>query len=368
MLLWLTEWLSKNWIGGFGVFSFLTMRGAVALLTSLTLGLLLGPWMIRKLSELKYGQAIRADGPATHQVKQGTPTMGGLLILFSWLLSTLLWADLSVPYVWIAVLTTLGFGWIGWMDDWRKIVHKNPQGLTAKEKMFWQSVMTLAAGLWIVTFTPIGQHTYLVLPFFKNILLPIGVLGFLVMFYFVVVGTSNGVNLTDGLDGLAIMPAILVAGGMSIVAYVAGNAIFAKYLAFPYLPGTGELVVFLASLMGAGLAFLWFNAHPAKVFMGDVGALAIGAGLGVVAMIVRQELVLFVMCGLFVAESVSVMVQVSYFKYTRKKTGVGKRLLLMAPLHHHFEQIGWRETQVVVRFWIIAMAFVLLGLALLKIR
>lgn len=381
MLYWIADWLADHFFRAFNVFSYITVRAGAALLTSLAVGLIFGNPLIRALTRLKYGQSVRDDGPATHRVKQGTPTMGGLLILFAWLLSTLLWANLSVSYIWVAVVTTLGFGAIGFIDDWRKIVHKNPKGLSAKEKIFWQSFLTLLACFWLLKLTPLGNinlpiiteatninQPYLVLPFFKNLLIPIGIGGFIVMFYLVVVGTSNGVNLTDGLDGLAIMPSVLVAGGLAVFAYISGNAIYSKYLVFPYIPHTGELVIFLAGLMGAGLAFLWFNAHPAKVFMGDVGALAIGAGLGTVAMIIRQELVLFVMCGLFVMESLSVIAQVLYFKWSKSRTGVGKRLLLMAPLHHHFEQQGWKETQVVVRFWIIAIVFVLIGLSLLKIR
>ena len=318
--------------------------------------------MIRKLTEMKIGQAVRDDGPQTHLSKAGTPTMGGALILVSIAIATLLWADLRNPYVWVVLLTTLGFGAIGWVDDYRKVVHRNPKGLSAREKMFWQSLIGGGIAAYLAYRANLPAHTELIVPFFKQVALPLGAFGFMILTYLVIVGSSNAVNLTDGLDGLAIMPTVMVASALAIFAYVAGHAVFAKYLGFPYIPGAGELAVFCAAIGGAGLGFLWFNAYPAEVFMGDVGALALGAALGVVAVIVRQEIVLFIMGGVFVIETLSVMIQVASFKLT------GKRVFRMAPLHHHFELKGWKETQVVVRFWIITMMLVLFGLSTLKLR
>jgi phospho-N-acetylmuramoyl-pentapeptide-transferase len=324
--------------------------------------------MIRKLAAMKFGQAVRSDGPQTHLVKAGTPTMGGALILMSVAITTLLWGDLHNTYIWVVLLTTIGVGAIGWVDDYRKVVQRDPKGLSAKMKIFWQSLIALAVGAYLWKAANLPAHTELIVPFFKYVVIPLGAFSFITLVYLVIVGSSNAVNLTDGLDGLAIMPTVMVSGALAIFAYVAGHAVFAKYLGVPHIPGAGELAVFCAAICGAGLAFLWFNAYPAEVFMGDVGALALGAALGVVAVIIRQELVLFIMGGIFVVEAVSVMLQVTYFKYTKRKYGEGKRILLMAPLHHHFEQKGWKETQVVVRFWIITMLLVLLGLATLKLR
>ncbi|MBI5918754.1 MAG: phospho-N-acetylmuramoyl-pentapeptide-transferase [Nitrosomonadales bacterium] len=367
MLLALAQWLAQD-IRTFNVFNYITLRAVLAAMTALFISFAVGPWMIRKLTAMKIGQSVRDDGPQTHLVKAGTPTMGGALILTSIAVTTLLWGDLHNQYIWVVLLTTLGVGAIGWVDDYRKVVHRNPKGLSAKAKMFWQSLIALAVGVYLWNTATLPQQTEVILPFFKYAVFPLGVVGFLVLTYFVIVGSSNAVNLTDGLDGLAIMPTVLVAGALAIFSYVAGHAVFAKYLGVPYVPGAGELAVFCASIAGAGLAFLWFNAYPAEVFMGDVGALALGAALGVVAVIVRQEAVLFIMGGVFVVETLSVAAQVSYFKYTKWKFGEGRRIFLMAPLHHHYEQKGWKETQVVVRFWIITMLLVLLGLASLKLR
>jgi phospho-N-acetylmuramoyl-pentapeptide-transferase len=334
----------------------------LAAMTALAISFMVGPMMIRKLTAYKIGQSVRSDGPQTHLVKAGTPTMGGALILTSITITTLLWGDLHNHYVWVALLTTLGFGVIGWVDDYRKVVHRNPKGLSAKTKMGWQSIIALLAGIYLWNAASLPAHTELIVPFFKLLVFPLSAVIFIVLTYLVIVGTSNAVNLTDGLDGLAIMPTVMVSGALAIFAYVAGNAVFSKYLGIPYIPGAGELAVFCGGITGAGLAFLWFNAYPAEVFMGDVGALALGAALGTVAVIVRQELVLFIMGGVFVVEAVSVMIQVASFKLT------GKRVFRMAPLHHHYELKGWKETQVVVRFWIITMLLVLLGLATLKLR
>jgi phospho-N-acetylmuramoyl-pentapeptide-transferase len=367
MLLALAQWLAQD-IRTFSVFNYITLRAVLAAMTALFIGFLVGPAMIRKLAAMKIGQAVRTDGPQTHLVKSGTPTMGGALILTSVAVTTLLWGDLHNAYIWVVLFTTLGVGAIGWVDDYRKVVHRNPKGLSARAKMFWQSLIALAVGIYLWETASLPAHTELIVPFFKFLVFPLSAFGFIVLTYLVIVGSSNAVNLTDGLDGLAIMPTVLVSSALAIFCYVAGHAVFAKYLGVPHIPGAGELAVFCAAIAGAGLAFLWFNAYPAEVFMGDVGALALGAALGVVAVIVRQELVLFIMGGVFVVEAVSVMLQVSYFKYTKKKYGEGRRILLMAPLHHHFEQKGWKETQVVVRFWIITMLLVLLGLATLKLR
>ena len=367
MLLALAQWLAQD-VRTFSVFNYITLRALMAAMTSLMISFMVGPWMIRKLTSMKIGQSVRSDGPQTHLVKAGTPTMGGALILTSVAISTLLWGDLHNAYIWVVLFTTLGAGTVGWVDDYRKVAHRNPDGLSARAKMFWQSLIALAVGIFLYQHASLPAHTELIVPFFKHLVLPLGAFGFILLVYLVIVGSSNAVNLTDGLDGLAIMPTVMVASALAIFAYVAGHAEFSKYLGEPSIPGAGELAVFCAAIAGAGLAFLWFNAYPAEVFMGDVGALALGAALGAVAVIVRQELVLFIMGGVFVLEAVSVMLQVSYFKYTKRRYGTGKRILLMAPLHHHFEQKGWKETQVVVRFWIITMLLVLIGLATLKLR
>jgi phospho-N-acetylmuramoyl-pentapeptide-transferase len=389
MLLELANWLAQD-IRAFHVFNYITLRAVLATMTALTISFITGPAFIRWLAAKKIGQSVRADGPQTHLVKAGTPTMGGGLILISLGLSTLLWADLSNRFIWIVLIVTLGFGAVGWVDDWRKVVYRNPAGLSARAKYFWQSVIGLVAAIYIVFsisapnnekvmqlfFQWVGSgftlelplKADLIVPFFKTVSYPLGLFGFILLTYLVIVGTSNAVNLTDGLDGLAIMPAVMVGSALGIFAYVAGNAVFSKYLLLPYIPGAGELAVFCGALAGAGLGFLWFNAYPAEVFMGDVGALALGGALGAVAVVVRQEIVLFIMGGVFVAETLSVMLQVGWFKYTKKKYGQGRRILLMAPLHHHFEQKGWKETQVVVRFWIITILLVLFGLSTLKLR
>ncbi|ROH84118.1 phospho-N-acetylmuramoyl-pentapeptide-transferase [Pseudomethylobacillus aquaticus] len=367
MLLELAQWLSHD-IRAFNVFNYITLRAVMATLTGLLISFAVGPVLIRKLTHYKVGQSVRDDGPQTHLVKAGTPTMGGALILVSIAIATLLWADLSNRFVWVVLVTTLGFGIIGWVDDWRKVVHRNPKGLSAKAKYFWQSLIGLGVAIYLFSTATSPTETQLIVPFFKNLILPLGAVSFIVLTYFVIVGSSNAVNLTDGLDGLAIMPTVMVSGALAIFAYVAGHLYFSKYLGMPYVPGAGELAVFCAAMVGAGLGFLWFNAYPAEVFMGDVGALALGAALGVVAVIVRQEIVLFVMGGVFVVETLSVAAQVSYFKYTKARYGTGKRIFLMAPLHHHYEQKGWKETQVVVRFWIITMMLVLVGLSTLKLR
>jgi phospho-N-acetylmuramoyl-pentapeptide-transferase len=361
MLLMLAKWIGQD-IRLFNVFNYITLRGVLAALTALIISFIVGPWLIRKLTALKVGQPVRDDGPQTHLVKAGTPTMGGALILASVIITTLLWADLTNRYVWISLATLVGFGAIGWVDDWRKVVERNPKGLASRWKYFWQSLIAVAIAAWLAWSAHLPAQTELILPFFKQIVMPLGAVGFVVLAYFVIVGSSNAVNLTDGADGLAILPTVMVAGALAIFAYVAGHAVFSRYLGLPHIPGAGELVVFCAGMVGAGLAFLWFNAYPAEVFMGDVGALALGAALGVVAVIVRQEIVLFIMGGVFVAEAISVMVQVGSYKLR------GKRVFLMAPIHHHFEKKGWKETQVVVRFWIISMMLVLIGLASLKLR
>lgn len=367
MLLELARWLAHD-IRGFHVFDYITLRAVLATLTALAISFIVGPSMIRKLTEYKVGQAVRDDGPQTHLVKAGTPTMGGALILVAIAISTLLWADLHNRFVWVVLITTLGFGAIGWVDDYRKVVYKNPKGLSAKAKYFWQSLIGLGVAIFIYKTAATPVETTLIVPFFKTLTLPLGIYGFVLLTYLVIVGSSNAVNLTDGLDGLAILPTVMVGSALAIFAYVAGHLYFSKYLGIPYVAGAGELMVFCAAMAGAGLGFLWFNAYPAEVFMGDVGALALGAALGVVAVIVRQEIVLFIMGGVFVMETFSVAIQVLYFKYTKKLTGTGKRIFLMAPLHHHYEQKGWKETQVVVRFWIITMMLVLVGLSTLKLR
>ncbi len=361
MLLELAQWLGKD-IRAFNVFTYITLRSVLACLTALVLSFIVGPVMIRKLTAYKIGQSVRSDGPASHLTKAGTPTMGGALILVSVVVTTLLWGDLSNRFVWVVLAVTIAFGGIGWIDDYRKVVHRNPKGLSARVKFFWQSVFGVAAACFIAFSTNLPAQTEFIVPFFKQITYPLGWVGFVVMTYFVIVGTSNAVNLTDGLDGLAFMPTVMIGSALGVFAYVAGHAVFAKYLGFPYIPGAGELTVICGALAGAGLAFLWFNAYPAEVFMGDVGALALGAALGTMAVIVRQEIVLFIMGGVFVVETLSVMLQVASFKLT------GKRIFRMAPLHHHYELKGWKENQVVVRFWIISMMLVLIGLSTLKLR
>lgn len=360
MFYWIAGWLSE-FFGVLSVFQYLTLRGILGVLTALLIALLVGPHMIRKLSHYQIGQSVRDDGPQSHLSKAGTPTMGGALIIVAVAVATLLWSDLSNRYVWITILVTLGFGAIGWVDDYRKVVEKNSKGLPARWKYFWQSVLGLVAAFALYFSAALPQETSLIVPVFKDVMIQLGPM-FIVLTYFVIVGTSNAVNLTDGLDGLAIMPTVLVAGALGIFAYASGNAVFANYLHIPHLPGTGELIVFCGALVGAGLGFLWFNTYPAQVFMGDVGALALGAALGVIAVIVRQEIVLFIMGGVFVMETVSVILQVASFKLT------GRRIFRMAPLHHHFELKGWPEPRVIVRFWIITVVLVLVGLATLKVR
>ena len=392
MLLSLAQWLQNlsPEFGFFRVFQYLTFRAVMAALTALLIGLFAGPFVIRRLTALKIGQPVRGYGMESHLSKSGTPTMGGVLILLCIAISTLLWFDLSNRFVWIVLVVTLGFGAIGWVDDWRKVVNKDPEGMRSREKYFWQSVIGLVAALYLVfsisensnlrvleLFFKWVQSGFdlnlppkagLLLPFFKEVSYPLGVWGFVLLTYLVIVGSSNAVNLTDGLDGLAIMPVVMVGSALGVFAYVTGSAVFSRYLFFPHIPGSGELLIFCSAMAGAGLAFLWFNTHPAQVFMGDVGALALGAALGTIAVIVRQEIVLAIMGGIFVAEALSVMVQVGYFKYTRRKFGEGRRFFRMAPLHHHFEKTGWKETQVVVRFWIITMLLCLVGLSTLKLR
>ncbi len=392
MFLSLAQWLQtlSPELGYFRVFQYLTLRAVMAAVTALLIGLIAGPFVIRRLISLKIGQPIRDYAMQSHLSKSGTPTMGGVLILLSIAISTLLWSDLSNRFVWIVLLVTLGFGAIGWADDWRKVVHKDPEGMRSREKYFWQSLVGLLAALYLVFSISESSNLRvlelfynwvksgfdvnlppkagLLLPFFKEVSYPLGVFGFVILTYLVIVGSSNAVNLTDGLDGLAIMPVVMVGSALGVFAYVTGSSVFSKYLLFPYIPGSGELLIFCAAMAGAGLAFLWFNTHPAQVFMGDVGALALGAALGTIAVIVRQEIVLAIMGGIFVVEALSVMMQVTYFKYTKKKFGTGRRILKMAPLHHHFEKSGWKETQVVVRFWIITMLLCLVGLSTLKLR
>jgi phospho-N-acetylmuramoyl-pentapeptide-transferase len=392
MLLTLAQWLQtlSPEFGFFRVFQYITFRAVMAALTALLIGLIAGPAVIRGLAALKIGQPVREYAMETHLSKSGTPTMGGVLILIGIAISTLLWADLSNRFVWIVMIVTFGFGAIGWVDDWRKVVNKDPEGMRSREKYMWQSLIGLVAALYMV-FSISESNNFkvaelfiswvksgfdvdlppkagLMVPFFKEITYPLGVFGFVIMTYLVIVGSSNAVNLTDGLDGLAIMPGVMVGSALGVFAYVTGSSVYSKYLFFPYIPGSGELMIFCAAMAGAGLAFLWFNTHPAQVFMGDVGALALGGALGTIAVIVRQEIVLAIMGGIFVVEALSVMLQVTYFKYTKKKYGEGRRILKMAPLHHHFEKSGWKETQVVVRFWIITMLLCLVGLSTLKLR
>jgi phospho-N-acetylmuramoyl-pentapeptide-transferase len=393
MLLSLAQWLQSLYpdqLGFLRVIQYLTFRAVLAAMTALLIGLAFGPWVIRRLTALKIGQPIREYGVQQHIAKSGTPTMGGVLILIAIGISTLLWFDWSNRFVWIVMIVTMGFGAIGWVDDWRKVVKKDPEGMRSREKFFWQSLIGLVAALYLAfsvsetsnirvleLFIRWVQSGFsndlppkadLMIPFVKSISYPLGVFGFIILTYLVIVGSSNAVNLTDGLDGLAIMPVVMVGSALGVFAYVVGSSVYSKYLIFPYIPGAGELLIFCAAMAGAGLAFLWFNAHPAQVFMGDVGALSLGGALGTIAVITRQEIVLGVMGGIFVVEALSVMLQVSWFKYTKKKTGTGRRILKMAPLHHHFEKSGWKETQVVVRFWIITMLLCLVGLASLKLR
>jgi len=392
MLLSLSQWLLvqfPEW-GFLRVFQYLTFRAVMSAMTALLIGLGFGPLVIRKLTELKIGQPIREYGMQSHLAKRGTPTMGGVLILIGIGVATLLWFDWSNRFVWVVMLVTFGFGAVGWVDDWRKVVQKNPEGMRSREKFFWQSLIGLVAALYLAfsvsettnlrvleLFIRWVQSGFsndlppkadLMLPFFKSVSYPLGVFGFIGVTYFVIVGASNAVNFTDGLDGLAIMPVVLVGSALGIFAYIVGNVVYSKYLLFPHIPGAGELLIFCGAMAGAGLAFLWFNAHPAQVFMGDVGALSLGGALGTIAVITRQEIVLGIMGAVFVAEVLSVMLQVSWFKYTKKKFGEGRRIFKMAPLHHHFEKSGWTETQVVIRFWIITMLLCLVGLASLKLR
>ncbi|MCE4556357.1 phospho-N-acetylmuramoyl-pentapeptide-transferase [Roseateles cellulosilyticus] len=392
MLLSLAQWLQGLYpdLGFLRLLNYITFRAVMAAMTALLIGLAFGPWVIRSLTAMKIGQPVRSYGVQAHLAKSGTPTMGGVLVLIGIGVSTLLWFDWSNRFVWVVMLVTMGFGAIGWVDDWRKVVDKNPEGMASREKFFWQSLIGLVAALYLAfsvsetSFlgvvqlfirwvssgfsTELPPKADLLIPFFKTISMPLGVWGFVALAYFVIVGTSNAVNFTDGLDGLAIMPVVMVGSALGLFAYLTGSSVFAKYLLLPYIPGAGELLIFCAALAGAGLAFLWFNAHPAQVFMGDVGALALGGGLGTLAVITRQEIVLGIMGGIFVAEVLSVMIQVSWFKFTKKRFGEGRRIFRMAPLHHHFEKGGWKETQVVVRFWIITMLLCLVGLASLKLR
>ena len=392
MLLILSQWLMQAHphLGFLRVFQYLTFRSVMAAMTAMVIGLFAGPWVIHYLRELKIGQPVRGYAMETHLSKTGTPTMGGVLILLSIALSTFLWFELSNRFVWLVLIVTFGFGAIGWADDWRKVVRKDPEGMPSREKFMWQTLIGLGVSLFLV-FSISENSNYRVLqlifewvrsgfridlpaqaglmvPFFKQISYPLGVWGFVFLTYLVIVGSSNAVNLTDGLDGLAIMPVVMVGAALGVFAYVTGSKVYSGYLLLPYIAGAGELLVFCAAMLGAGLAFLWYNAHPAEVFMGDVGALALGGALGTIAVIVRQEIVLAIMGGIFVVEALSVMLQVSYFRYTKKRYGTGRRLFKMAPLHHHFEKNGWRETQVVIRFWIITMLLCLAGLATLKLR
>jgi len=360
MLRYVAEWLTQYY-SGFNVFSYLTLRAILAALTALLISFLIGPVTIRKLAQHQVGQRVRSDGPQTHLTKAGTPTMGGALILVAIAVATLLWADLANRFVWITLAVTIAFGLIGFWDDYLKLVVGDSRGLIARYKYFWQSVAGLGAAVALYATAKTPVETTLIVPFFKDVLIPLGPF-FIVLAYFVIVGSSNAVNLTDGLDGLAIMPAVLVAGALGVFAYASGNVVFANYLGIPYVAGSGEVLVFCTAIFGAGLGFLWFNTYPAQVFMGDIGALALGAALGVVAVIVRQEIVLFIMGGVFVMETVSVILQVGSFKLR------GKRIFRMAPIHHHFELKGWAEPKVIVRFWIITVILVLVGLATLKLR
>ena len=389
MLIWLANFLQQDY-GFLRVFSYITFRAIGAAFTAVAIGLLAGPAVIRRLVLLKMGQAVRLNGPANHLKKDGTPTMGGILILISIASSVLLWADLQSRFIWPALIVTLGFGAVGWVDDYRKVTKKDPQGMRSAEKYFWMSLVGVFASVylvfaisggspsgggrlfvqWVASGFDMGlpSRADLIVPFFKATCYPLGAFGFIALTYCVIVGSSNAVNFTDGLDGLAILPTVMVGAALGLFAYLTGDSNYSAYLYLPHVPGAGELLIFCAALVGAGLAFLWFNAFPAQMFMGDVGALALGGALGVVAVIVRQEIVLFMMGGVFVAETLSVIVQVGWFKFTRKRFGTGRRIFLMAPLHHHFEQKGWPETKVVVRFWIVSFLLVLFGLSTLKIR
>lgn len=360
MLVWLAQYL-EAYFTPLSVVQYLTLRGILGIMTALFISLLMGPWFIRKLNQKQIGQAVRDDGPQTHLSKSGTPTMGGALLLFAIIFSVVLWSDLSNRFVWAVLFITIVYGLIGWVDDYRKVIEKNSRGLPAKWKYFWQSVAALAVAYFLFASAQIPAETQLFVPFFKNIAIDLGWF-YLPLVYFVVVGSSNAVNLTDGLDGLAIMPTVMVGSALGIITYLVGHANFSSYLHIPYIAGTGELVVFCGALAGAGLGFLWFNTYPAQIFMGDVGALALGGALGVVAVVVRHEIVFFIMSGIFVVETVSVILQVASFKLT------GRRIFRMAPLHHHFELKGWPEPRVIVRFWIITVMLVLIGLATLKLR
>lgn len=360
MLYYLFEWLARD-ISAFNVFRYLTFRAILGILTALIISFLIGPALIRKLTLYKVGQTVRTDGPQTHLSKAGTPTMGGALILVAIVVATLLWADLRNRFVWVVLFTVLFFGAIGWVDDYKKLVYKDPRGLGAKAKYFWQTVGGLLVAVFLYMTAKVPAETHLIVPVFKSVFLDLGP-WFILLTYLVIVGSSNAVNLTDGLDGLAIMPTVMVAGALGVFAYATGNANFSTYLGIPFVPGAGEVLVFCAAIVGAGLGFLWFNTYPAMVFMGDVGALGLGAALGAIAVVVRQEIVLFVMGGIFVMETLSVVLQVASFKLT------GKRIFRMAPLHHHFELKGWPEPRVIVRFWIISLILVLIGLATLKLR
>ncbi|MDQ2990878.1 MAG: phospho-N-acetylmuramoyl-pentapeptide-transferase [Pseudomonadota bacterium] len=389
MLLWLAQFFQQD-LGPLRIFNFITFRAVFATITATVIGLGAGPFVINWLTRMKVGQAVRTYGPETHLAKHGTPTMGGVLIIISIGISVFLWCDFSNRFVWPVLVVLLGFGAVGWADDYRKVVHKDPEGMRSGEKYFWMSLIGIAAALYLAFSvsapTPIKvwelffawvqsgfsmnlpPKADLIVPFVKTISYPLGVWGFIALTYCVIVGTSNAVNFTDGLDGLAIMPTVMVGSALGLFAYLTGSATYSRYLFIPHIPGAGELLIFCGAMAGAGLAFLWYNAHPAQMFMGDVGALALGGALGTIAVIVRQEIVLFIMGGVFVAETLSVIIQVAWFKYTKKRYGVGRRVFRMAPLHHHFEQKGMKETKVVVRFWIVTMMLVLIGLSTLKLR
>lgn len=360
MLYWFTSFLTE-WFSGFNAFHYITTRSILSALTALLIAMLVGPVMIRKLSQYKVGQTVRTDGPQSHLEKSGTPTMGGLLILVAISVAVLFWANLSNHYVWVVLLVTLAFGVIGWVDDYRKLVLRNSKGLAGRWKYFWQSIVAITAAIYLYMQATTPVETSLLIPFAKDWLIPLGG-GYILLSYFVIVGSSNAVNLTDGLDGLATLPTVLVAAALGIFCYVSGNVEFARYLTIPAVPGVGEVAIVCAAIVGAGLGFLWFNTYPAQVFMGDIGSLSLGAALGTIAIVAHQELVLFIMGGVFVMETVSVMLQVGSYKLT------GKRVFRMAPLHHHFELKGWPEPRVIVRFWIITVVLVLIGLASLKIR
>lgn len=360
MLLWLSNFL-QQYFHGFGVFQYITLRAILAAMTALLMALFCGPIIIRKLTLAQIGQVVRTNGPSSHLTKTGTPTMGGVLVLTTIGLTTLLWGNLTNIYLWLVFFVTLIFGAIGWVDDYKKLILKNSVGLPAKWKYFWQSIFGLVAAIILYKLAKVSGDISLLVPFFKNIKLPLGI-GYIVITYLVIVGTSNAVNLTDGLDGLAIMPVIMISGALGIFAYVTGHIKFAYYLQVPYILGIGEIAVFCGAIIGAGLGFLWFNAYPAQIFMGDVGALGLGAALGIIAVMVRQELVLFIMGGVFVIETISVILQVGSYKLTKK------RIFRMAPIHHHFELQGWPEPRIIVRFWIITAVLVLFGLATLKLR